>query len=297
MNGEVMMTNWRIEKLLPCLRCLSCAGELTATPAALRCRSCGKTFAVDQDTVAFRMDSSGSMPTESANDGLVLKIKNFLKRYPLIFKLVHDWIAGPVIGMSPRRFSREFNKDQVVLNIGSGNRRIDDFVVNIDGFRFPNVDVVADIYRLPLADHCVDGILCNSVLEHLKDPELAVKEMIRILKPGGKVYIQTPFIHTFHSSPDDFYRWTGWGLERLWADLETVEKGVIYGPTGSMVHMFSEWMGILLSFGSQRLYQVMNLAFLVITGPIRWLDLLLARLPYSGNGSHIIYHVARKATP
>ena len=46
-------------------------------------------------------------------------------------------------------------------------------------------DIVGDIHELPLEDNSVDAILCSAVLEHVEEPQRAVKEMYRVLKKGG----------------------------------------------------------------------------------------------------------------
>ena len=49
-----------------------------------------------------------------------------------------------------------------------------------------------DIFNLPLADNSVDIILSSEVVEHLPDPVPALKEMARVLKPGGYAMVTTP---------------------------------------------------------------------------------------------------------
>ncbi len=56
----------------------------------------------------------------------------------------------------------------------------------------PLADVKADICDLPFSDNEFDMILCNHVLEHIPDDETAMKEMYRVLKPGGKAIFQVP---------------------------------------------------------------------------------------------------------
>jgi SAM-dependent methyltransferase len=56
----------------------------------------------------------------------------------------------------------------------------------------PLADVKADICNLPFADAEFDMILCNHVLEHIPDDETAMREMYRVLKPGGTAIFQVP---------------------------------------------------------------------------------------------------------
>ena len=56
----------------------------------------------------------------------------------------------------------------------------------------PLADVKADICNLPFEDDEFDMILCNHVLEHIPDDITAMKEMYRLLKPGGRAIFQVP---------------------------------------------------------------------------------------------------------
>jgi ubiquinone/menaquinone biosynthesis C-methylase UbiE len=48
---------------------------------------------------------------------------------------------------------------------------------------------VADLTRLPYANDCFDAIVCGWVLEHLPDPRSGLRELSRVLKPGGKLLL------------------------------------------------------------------------------------------------------------
>jgi predicted SAM-dependent methyltransferase len=56
----------------------------------------------------------------------------------------------------------------------------------------PLADVKADICNLPFEDNLYDVILCNHVLEHITDDTKAMKELYRVLKPGGMGIFQIP---------------------------------------------------------------------------------------------------------
>jgi predicted SAM-dependent methyltransferase len=56
----------------------------------------------------------------------------------------------------------------------------------------PLADVKADICHLPFADNSYDVILCNHVLEHIPDDTQAMRELYRVLKPGGMGIFQIP---------------------------------------------------------------------------------------------------------
>ena len=76
-------------------------------------------------------------------------------------------------------------------------------------------DVHADGARLPFGDASVDVVTMLDVLEHLPDPEKALREAARVLKHGGNCLIHVPFLYPLHDEPHDFNRWTHHGLTRL----------------------------------------------------------------------------------
>jgi len=73
-------------------------------------------------------------------------------------------------------------------------------------------DLFADAQSLPLLDNCSDHVLLLDVLEHIPDPDRCLSEINRILKPGGSLIIQVPFMYPVHDAPLDFHRWTKFGL-------------------------------------------------------------------------------------
>jgi glycosyltransferase involved in cell wall biosynthesis len=78
-----------------------------------------------------------------------------------------------------------------------------------------NFDVVASAEAIPLDSESLDAVLCTQVLEHLPEPEQALSEFCRLLRPGGRLFLTAPLVWEEHEKPYDFFRYTRSGLEHL----------------------------------------------------------------------------------
>lgn len=78
---------------------------------------------------------------------------------------------------------------------------------------------VADYYydglKFPFPDNSFDSILCSQVLEHVFNPAEFLQEVMRVLKPHGKILISIPFVWDEHEQPHDFARYSSFGLRFL----------------------------------------------------------------------------------
>jgi len=114
-----------------------------------------------------------------------------------------------------------------ILDIGCGNRVMESLLppdADYLGLDYPPThakgyagrpDVFGDGQRLPFRDRHFDTVMALDVLEHLPFPNQAVQEAARVLKTGGQLILQTPFLYPLHDWPHDFQRWTLSGLETL----------------------------------------------------------------------------------
>lgn len=77
---------------------------------------------------------------------------------------------------------------------------------------------VCDIADIPVEDERFDRIVFNQVLEHLPDPSAALRELWRVTKPGGQIICTCPLYYEEHQKPYDFFRYTRFGLNKLFTD-------------------------------------------------------------------------------
>ena len=59
----------------------------------------------------------------------------------------------------------------------------------------PLAKIKLDIHQMPFEKNSFDVVLCNHVLEHVRDDIQAMREIARVLKPGGFAILQVPFFH------------------------------------------------------------------------------------------------------
>jgi SAM-dependent methyltransferase len=104
----------------------------------------------------------------------------------------------------------------MVLDCGAGLRHESHAnVIACDVVDYPSSDVICPNEELPFKDNVFDVVLSLNVLEHVADPAASAREIMRVLKPSGKVYAVVPFLQPEHAYPNHFYNMTRAGLRRM----------------------------------------------------------------------------------
>ena len=155
------------------------------------------------------------------------------------------------------------------LYIGGARRRVSGYV-NLDILAMPGVDVQADAQALPFADDVFARVECDAVLEHVVDPARVVREIERVLAPGGYAHLVAPFCHPYHRYPEDYRRFTPDGLRLLAGGLETVAAGWRTGPAATWLVFTLEFAKLLLPWRWWRAAAHFTLGWLLF--PVRYLD-------------------------
>jgi SAM-dependent methyltransferase len=151
---------------------------------------------------------------------------------------VNDFVKKVAAGLPPgtslldagagegvyRKYFAHCNYKSVDLGIGEPN------------WNYSHLDYVAPLYELPIEDESFDAILCTQVLEHLQKPIESVKEMYRVLRSGGHLFMTAPMAHNEHQIPYDYFRYTSFGLKHICAEAGFLEIKVT--PMGGM---FLRW--------------------------------------------------------
>jgi SAM-dependent methyltransferase len=190
---------------------------------------------------------SSKMGNEYLNLNMMLKqIKNII---------ANDYTNSKLINELKNYFDGK--NDKLFLSIGGGATRPFDSLTNLNIGVFPNVDIVGDAHNLPYADECVDGVYCEAVLEHLREPVLAVKEMYRVLKSNSYVFSIVPFMQGYHGYPHHYQNYTLTGYEELYKSLgfKIIDSGVAVGPTVALFVQIQNYFMNYFPFPSNQLFR------------------------------------------
>lgn len=197
----------KLKKIHSYLRCPVCESHnlKSLTDNLLQCKDCNSKYPYSHNNYNFLT-------------GDLIKYGN-VKPTENISANEYDPIALDII--------REF-AGGLILDNGSGLRHIYyDNVVNFEVVNYPTTDILGIGEKLPFKSNSFDAVFSLAVLEHVKNPFECAQEIVRVLKPGGKLYAVVPFLQPFHGYPDHYYNMTSSGLKNLFENfLHIVDCGV-----------------------------------------------------------------------
>jgi SAM-dependent methyltransferase len=194
-------------------------------------------------------------------------------------------------------FVASFDAEAIIVNIGCGDRTYGrSNILNLDIVPGPVVDLVGAAEALPQRDEVVDGVILQAVLEHVADSERTLAEILRVLRPGGRAMIDLPFIQGYHASPADYRRYTEMGLrnELERHGFEVAASGVAVGPASGMAWVTADFLALLLSGRSKRLFLFTRLLTRPLVWPLQWLDVALQEHPMAHIIASGVWAEARK---
>jgi SAM-dependent methyltransferase len=135
--------------------------------------------------------------------------------------------------------------DGFILDCGAGRRDIYfENVVNFEIVDYDTTDVLGVGEELPFADMAFDAVISIAVLEHVRNPFRCADEIVRVLKPGGRLICCVPFLQPYHGYPHHYFNMTHQGLRSLFEhDLTIDDHQVLYStlPIWTLSWMLNSW--------------------------------------------------------
>jgi SAM-dependent methyltransferase len=194
--------------------------------------------------------------------GLQSSLPAPVRRYILHFEAaIEEAVAGFASGLAPGArildagagegsYKHLFAKQRytgVDLGIGDSN------------WNYASLDAIADLTAIPFHDGTFDAAINVVTLEHVREPEIVIAELARVLKRGGQMLLIVPHEWEEHQIPHDFFRYTRYGVQHL---LEKAGlKAVAIEPVGGFFRLLSRRLFNALQFFPGPLFFIAALFF------------------------------------
>lgn len=129
-----------------------------------------------------------------------------LSYYNVLKEIAGNHIKGKLLdagagGLNGRLFLSKYCSEYVSLDVNNRNSEL---------------DIIGDIQDMKaIPDASFDTVYSSAVLEHVPKPWEALSEIYRVLRGGGYAIISVPHLSGLHEEPNDFYRYTPYGMKFL----------------------------------------------------------------------------------
>ncbi len=289
--------------LMDNLICPACRHDLVRGDEELNCPGCDRTYRFIAGVPVLLAEHNEVLLHPEA--GKPPRRRGPLKRtFDRLIEALPDSYRSPVTRENMAFIAENLPSRPVTLAVGGGIQSYGKDIdllggkilanfVNLEVEPGPVVDIVADGHAIPFPDASFDFVVSQAVLEHVRDPRRVVAEMRRVLKPGGWIFVDVPFLQCVHMY-SDFWRYTPRGLSELMKDFTVVRQGVNAGLGTAAATVNSEFLAAIFSFGNPTLFRRLVRLFRRLMFGFSWFDPLFSgtRLPDDGPSS--IFIVGRK---
>lgn len=285
-----------LHSLLPLLQCPQCQeGKLSIEDNSweLLCNTCatyypvthGRPVLLRPDNAVFCLDDyrqaapdvsvvgiARFIPTPSVNlasEQVLAHVKQLLAELPLATVLV---VGG---GRQRHWLNERLGAGETVRVVYS------DIDVSAD------VDLFCDGHDLPFVEGVFDAVVTTAVLEHVLYSEQVASEIHRVLKIGGLLYSELPFMQQVHEGAYDFTRYTLSGHRRLFNSFTEIEAGMVAGLGTALVWSIENFV---LAFTASPVLRKM--AKVLVRLGFAWLkhfDRILVKRPEAMDGASCTY--------
>lgn len=239
-----MITLTSLLNLAQCPECRT-AGTLSAVDSedchskSIRCASCEAIFPLFKARPVLLREDNSLFRVRDYVDSRQLK-RDVTKRrfiqdvFPLSVNLARRRVLNGL-----REWLSRYPVSTVLVVGGGGQREefgscIGQFttssVVYIDIDVSADVDAYCDAHELPFQSEVFDVVITTAVLEHVMDPPRVAAEIHRVLRTGGMLYSEMPFMQQVHEGAYDVTRYSLVGHRRLFRRFRELDSGMVAGP-------------------------------------------------------------------
>jgi SAM-dependent methyltransferase len=201
-----------------------------------------------------------------------------------IYRLIPSltWQCDEQVSLALERALDRSGPRARIVDLGAGGRRISEGTVALDFVAGSGTDVVGDVHRLPFGDGSLDLVFATGLFEHVADERTVIAEIHRVLRPGGLVHVEVPFLEQYHADPIDCRRLTVQGLELEMgaAGFRSLKQGAHIGPTVTLLNTTARWFSLWFE-GESRPAKAASFGCFALLSclfwPLRFLDAVLKR--------------------
>lgn len=282
------------------LRCPDCRRDaMSGSPESIRCASCSATFPI-----------SAGRPILIRHDNPLFRIEDYIAA-PAVAprKALSAFLPSPSINVAGLRVLErmrsllDIQRSSSILVIGGGTQRVwldpllgagsERRVIYTDIDVGADVDLFCDGHDLPFVDASFDAVVTTAVLEHVLYPERVASEIARVLKPGGLLYSEMPFMQQVHEGAYDFTRYTMSGHRRLFNQFREIEAGMVAGPATALVWSIENFL--LAFFSGGRVRSVAKAVSRLCFFWLKYFDYLLTKRAAAMDGASCTFFLGCKA--
>ena len=174
-----------------------------------------------------------------------------------------------------------------VLNAGSSSTTLCENCVNVDIQDKRGIHCVCDVHHVPFAESTFDIVVLSAVLQYCRNPYQVSEELFRVLKPGGVIYVDAPFVQAYCPDTNDLFRFSKDALQVIFTNFKILQSDTAI-PGGSSLAFYCQCLARNAT-GNRYANLVLATIVSLLVLPASWVN-----FNRSSNVAGAIYLVGRK---